>query len=405
MVPASPRIRIVRHEQVRAGALLPNPLNWRRHPKTQIDATRAIIEEIGFTSPLMAMETPDGLLLLDGHLRAALDSDWIVPVDIVDLDEEEGRKSLLTLDPLSAMAEPDPAGIQVLLDSTVFQTQDTALRDMLNLLNQMERLPLPTPGQTDPDTTPPIPEDPYVKTGDIWLLGEHRVMCGEAPKDMAALGDISEALILTDPPYGINIVKNVGRIVKGLGSIGSDRLYRPVIGDDQPFDPTWLFQIGRAQIIFGAPYFANHLTNGTTWLCWDKGMAEEVSFSAFELAWTSFTGRMRMYRHRWSGMVREGSRNEELKVRVHPTQKPVGLLSAILEDFSKPGEIILDPFLGSGSTLIACERLGRICYGMEISEAYVAVAIRRWEQYTARDAILQRTGETFAQYAEHAKSE
>ncbi len=242
-------------------------------------------------------------------------------------------------------------------------------------------------------------------------------------------------LIATDPPYGINIVKlkgikQTGRLgceggptpyggkkgtaaiggSKPYGSVGgggtsdamypyggvharkgrvvSDSLvkaneYYPVVGDDKPFDPTFLLTLSEEQIIFGANYFASKLPDGKAWLAWDKDVSG--NFSQIELAWTSFEGRLRLYRHMWSGLRREGSRKDELSKRIHPTQKPVGLFVQILQDFE--GNPVLDPFGGSGSTLIACEKLGRRCRMMEISEMYCDVIRERWQNFTGKKAI------------------
>ena len=145
-------------------------------------------------------------------------------------------------------------------------------------------------------------------------------MCGDSATDFGLLGDVSDGLVLTDPPYGINIVKalKVGmpgpdttfakRGTVGVPGVVEPRQYMPIANDDRPFDPTWLMDLGTAQIIFGVQYCASKLRDGTSWICWDKGV-ENALFSAFELAWTSVQGHTRMYRHRWSGMVRQGSRD------------------------------------------------------------------------------------------------
>jgi site-specific DNA-methyltransferase (adenine-specific)/modification methylase len=179
-------------------------------------------------------------------------------------------------------------------------------------------------------------------------------------------------------PYG----SKKGRVVSD--SLVKANEYSPVIGDDKPFDPTFLLLLSENQIIFGANYFASKLPDGKAWIAWDKDVSG--NFSQVELAWTSYEGRLRLYRHMWSGLRREGSRDEELTKRVHPTQKPVGLFTQILQDFK--GNVILDPFLGSGSTLIACEKLGRKCYGIEIDPHYCSVILARWEAFTGRKAEL-----------------
>ena len=249
------------------------------------------------------------------------------------------------------------------------------------------------------------------------MLGKHRIVCGVSETDFVRLmpaDDVKGGIVLTDPPYGINIVKGgrvrqIGGKAKIAGSIGgvksfgagvkgkvgvpgvvAPRLYSPMEGDDKPFNPAWVLTLGAAQIIFGAQFFASRLIDRTAWLCWDKVVSDKATFSAFELAWTSFTGRTRMYRHRWSGMLREGDRKTELIDRVHPTQKPVGLFEQILEDVAKKYSIVLDPYAGSGSTLIACEKTDRTCYALETSPAYCDVIVKRWEDFTGRKATRKR---------------
>ena len=242
-------------------------------------------------------------------------------------------------------------------------------------------------------------------------------MCGDSPNDFYQLGDLTGGLVLTDPPYGIEIVKSIkgGSTdtggAKPFGRVGTTsrahfgrrgevlhtgtadgpgvvqpRQYMPIENDDKPFDPAWLLELGKAQIIFGGQFFASKLRDGTAWLCWDKGADLASTFSGFELAWTSFEGRARMYKHKWSGMVREGSRRVELKDRLHPTQKPVGLMEQILESIGRDYVVLLDPYCGSGTTIIAAERQGRTCYAMEIEPRYVDASVNRWETYTGQKA-------------------
>jgi DNA modification methylase len=209
-------------------------------------------------------------------------------------------------------------------------------------------------------------------------------------------------LLLTDPPYGINIVSSNGEVGAtssplgfkgrvGGNVLGHSRRYRSIINDDKPFEPQFLLKYGIKQIIFGANNFATKLPDMPSWLVWDKKDgrgAEGTSYSDIELAWCNTNSKVsRIYRHLWSGLLREGDRKTELKDRVHPTQKPVGLLAEIIMDYSLENQTVLDPFLGSGSTLIACEQTNRICYGMELDPHYVDVIIRRWENYTGSKAV------------------
>ena len=170
-----------------------------------------------------------------------------------------------------------------------------------------------------------------------------------------------------------------------------DNVYAPIIGDEttetakKSYEVSMLFSDN--QIIFGGNYFTDFLPPSRCWIVWDKKVAG--SFADGELAWTSFDKNLRIYEFMWSGMRREGDRITEGKTRVHPTQKPVGMLGDILKDFSQEDDSILDLFGGSGSTLIACEQLGRKCYMAELDPHYCDVIIQRWENFTGRQAILE----------------
>ncbi len=401
---ASPKIRIVRHEQVRADSLLPNPKNWRKHPKAQVDATRAVIERMGFTSPLMARETTDGLLLLDGHLRAALDPTWIVPVDVVDLDEEEGDLSLLTLDPLSAMAHPDTDSLMALLEANRFN--NTAVNDMLEALAN-GATPPPSQGSTDPDDVPLTQEEPYVQRGDIWQCGEHRVMCGDSREmeNVASLmAEKQAAMMWTDPPYGVGYVGKTkqamtlsnddGEVASLLGAVfvqanaslrANARIY--LAAPPGPLNVTF-------RLAFQAIGWAFH--QGLIWVKDTMVLGHSDHHIRHEdilYGWKPGPGRPGRGNHKgaeWYGgndqttvfEIPRPKRSSE-----HPTMKPVALVEANLRNSSRRDDLILDLFLGSGTTLIACERLGRVCYGMEIESRYVQVAIERWQNYTGKKAV------------------
>ena len=132
-------------------------------------------------------------------------------------------------------------------------------------------------------------------------------------------------------------------------------------------------------IIFGGNYFTDFLKPSRCWVVWDK--ENTGNFADAELAWTSFDRGVKLYHYLWNGLAREGSRKAEGKTRVHPTQKPVGLMARILTDFSNEGAKVLDCFGGSGSTLIACEQTGRKCYMAELSEEYIDVIVKRYVNF------------------------
>lgn len=166
--------------------------------------------------------------------------------------------------------------------------------------------------------------------------------------------------------------------------------YKPVIGDDTTDTARDNYEIAKEhtenQVIFGGNYFTDFLSPSRCWVVWDK--ENTGNFADAELAWTSFDKGVKLYHFMWNGLAREGSRKVEGVTRVHPTQKPVGLMAKILSDFCSEGGRVLDCFGGSGSTLIACEQTGRKCYMMELDPHYVDVIIKRWENLTGKKAVL-----------------
>ena len=135
-----------------------------------------------------------------------------------------------------------------------------------------------------------------------------------------------------------------------------------------------MIRVSKNQIIFGGNYFTKHLPPSSCWVVWDKDNAESF-FADCELAWTSFNTAVRKVKWKWFGMLQEDMKHKEY--RYHPTQKPVPVMRWILENYSEPNQIILDPFLGSGTTAIACKMLGRKYIGIEISPEYCKIARRR----------------------------
>jgi len=177
-------------------------------------------------------------------------------------------------------------------------------------------------------------------------------------------------LVLTDPLYGMNRHISGHKVISRFGS------YR----DDKEFDPTPLFEPGANHIFWGANHFANKLPNETRWLMWlkhDHSLFNLRSTSPFELAWTDFGGAARAFRFIWDGSIKQG--RSARQQHLHPNEKPVELMSWCL--FLAPeAKSVLDPFMGSGTTLVAAKQLGRKAIGIEIEEKYCEIAVRRLSQ-------------------------
>lgn len=308
--------------------------------------------------------------------------------------DEEKLNELLK--ELSEMPEFD-------IDLTGFDTSklDEILLDYKNELAEEDEIP-------DINQT-------ITQVGDHYTLGnKHRVLCGDSTDinniDRLLNGE-KAGMLFTDPPYGINAVRGgklggEGRIQfgrtrqpggrNGLGCIGGKnrvkpRIYKKIINDDKPFDPTFLLNLAPVIILWGANCYASKLLDSYGWIVWDKEIPPGTNFSACELAWVNKGNHVRKYTHRWSGMCRAGNRKEELKDRIHPTQKPVGLIAEIFKDY--PYNPVLDLFLGSGSTLIAAEKMNRICYGMELDPYYVDLTITRLCKYAGIKKVIKNNVE------------
>ena len=380
--------RIKELKRVPAGELIPNAKNWRTHPAGQVNAMQGILAEVGWADAVLARETPDGLELIDGHLRKEVAPDDIIPVLVLDVDEAEADKILATHDPLAAMAESNAVNLEALLHEV--KTGSEGLQQMLTDL--AEDVGIESMKQTPEivqDEAPEPPADPVTQPGDLWLLGDHRLLCG----DCSNSGDVSRLLdnqtidaVLTDPPYGIKRDKGFS----GSDGFNGNKTLKPI--KRRTYDDNWdssrpsadtftqLVATAPLSIIFGGNFFADLLPVSTHWLVWDKEQTMPT-FGDCELAWTNSTRTsVKLYKHPWNGLI--GKEKE----RYHPTQKPVALFASILSDYTDDGETIFDPFLGSGTTLIACEQLSRKCYGMEIDPAYCDVIVQRWENLTGKKA-------------------
>jgi DNA modification methylase len=189
-------------------------------------------------------------------------------------------------------------------------------------------------------------------------------------------------LLIADPPYGFSQSKQL-RPTRAAHDIGKSSGLPMVHGDDEPFDPTPLLIFDR-KILFGANHYAKLLPETRSWLVWDKRDESEPDNNGdAELIWTDIDGVIRTYRQCWRGVARANDSLEPMK-HVHPTQKPVNLMMWLLERYTKPGDLIFDPYMGSGPIAKACQLLGRRYIGVELVETYCATAVKRLQQSVMR---------------------
>lgn len=406
------RDRVRELRRVKAGELVPNPKNWRTHPKAQADALRGILAEVGYADALLARELPDGsLILVDGHLRAETTPEQEVPVLVLDINEAEADKLLLSLDPLAALAETNAVALDALLREV--DTGSEGLQQMYADLAEAADLYQDADKEVVEDEVPEPPADPITKPGDLWLLGEHRLLCGDSTKaeDVERLMEGAKAdMMVTDPPYNVEYEGNYiqsGRILKKEQKVWSGG----IANDNLSNFGEWLasvFAACDAAIDAGSAIYVWHPPGEDGKYFWSAWPYDKWHFQV-DLVWNKtsliisrwdYKPQHELCMYGWKGKNRSwiGPNNEPTvwdiprqqgasgELREHPTQKPVECMARAIRNHDGS---VYDPFLGSGTTLIAAEQLGRKCYGMEISPAYCDVIVNRWETLTGKKAELE----------------
>jgi len=395
--------------------LIPYARNSRTHSEEQVLQIASSIREFGFNNPVL-IDQDGGIIAGHGRVLAArkVGISEVPTIELSHLTDTQKKAYVIADNKIALNAGWDEEMLKLELEELKLADFDIDLTgfsdEEFNLL--MDEHEPQKEGLTDDDAIPELTEDPVSKQGDIWILGNHRVMCGDSTSidDIEKLmdGEIAD-MVFTDPPYGISIVSAVGKVDGGgvpkFGKVGGSKVvdakdYPVIIGDDttqtaRDFYSTCLSAGFENFIIWGGNYFTDFLTPSHCWLVWDK--KNTGNFADVELAWCSLSKSAKLYSHLWNGMSREGDHKTELSTRVHPTQKPVGLFVQIFSDFEF--DSVFDGFLGSGSTLVACEKTGKTCYGIEMSANYIDVIVKRWQDFTGKDAVLESTGLTFNNYA------
>ena len=393
------RDRIKELRRVPANELRPNPKNWRTHPEKQLNAIRGVLAEVGFAGAELARELEDGTLeLIDGHARAEVAGTAKVPVLILDVNEAEANKILATFDPIGAMAESDAAKLDSVLREV--ETANEDLSQMIaDLANDAGLYLDDVSPEINEDEVPEPPSDPVTKLGDVWILGIHRLLCGDSTNqnDVNVLMDGKKAdLWLTDPPY--NVAYEGGS--KKRKAIDNDNMQE---NDFRVFLQK-AFACAFSICKQGSSFYIWHAdTEGYAFRGAIKDCGEQVRQC---LVWNKnnsmFSRQDYHWKHEpclygWKSGAAHGWYTDRKQTTVlefdrppksdeHPTMKPVNLFSYQIGNSTAPQGLVYDSFLGSGTTLIAAEQLGRTCYGMELSPQYCDVIVERWQNLTGEKA-------------------
>jgi DNA modification methylase len=397
------------------GELIPYARNPRTHSDGQVAQIAASIREFGWTNPVL-VDGEDGIIAGHGRVLAArkLGLDQVPVIELAHMSEAQKRAYVLADNQLALNAGWDEALLRIEL--TDLETLGVDLGLIGFGAGELERLLAGNSreGLTDDDAAPDLPEKPVTRTGDLWAMGEHRLLCGDAT-DLAVINLVMSGnlanMTFTDPPYNVD-----------YGSSAKDKLRgnkRKILNDDLGAGFEAFLQAACGTIL--------SVTKGAVYVCMSSSELHTLqrAFTAAGGKWSTFViwakntftlGRadyQRQYEpilygwrdgsdHYWCGARDQGDFwliNKPAKNDLHPTMKPVVLVERAIRNSSRRRDVVLDPFAGSGSTLIACEKAGRQTRLVELDRKYCDVIVRRWQEWSGGTAILDGDGRSFAEIA------
>ena len=395
--------------------IIPYAMNSRTHSDDQVNQVAASIKEFGFTNPILVDEF-NVIIAGHGRLLAAkkLGLDQVPTITLEGLTEAQRKAYVIADNKLALKAGWDDQALQAELERLKELDFDLELTgfDPDELAKLLE--PDQVDGLTDEDAVPEVPDEPVTKEGDIWICGNHRVMCGDSTSIDAVekLMDGKQAdMMFTDPPYNIasenkGVAANVSKAHKDLMDSDWDK--------DFQIEPPLNCALSVMAKDCAVYVCTSHHLAGRIW-DWMKEWADHFSYcvwskpdpmpSLTKRHWTWDT-ELIPYATRGKHIFNaEAGKHSPSTWRInkqqgsektgHPTQKPVAVPFHAIEKSSRNNQIVLDLFGGSGSTLIACEKAIRCGNIMELDPKYVDVIVKRWQDFTGKEAVLESTGETF----------
>lgn len=396
--------------------LIPYARNARTHSEAQVAQIAASIKEWGWTTPVLVDEE-SGIIAGHGRVMAAQKLALKeVPVMVATGWTEAQKKAYVLADnQLALNAGWDTDLLKVELQEINGLDFDMGLMGFSDDFLQSVLVET-TEGLTDEDAVPDVPEEPETKPGDVWVLGRHRLMCGDSTSadDVAkALNGVEPHLMVTDPPYGVEYSagwRNEAMPQKNdpkRWKDGSGRATGAVANDDKAdWREAWALFPGDVAYVWHAGIYAGTVAESLE-AC-DLGIRSQIIWAKNNMAigrgdyhWQHepcwYAVRKGRKGHYCGGRKQTTVWNIDKPRKSetgHSTQKPVECMRRPVVNNSSPGQAIYDPFLGSGTTLIACEMEGRACHGLELNPAYCDVIKKRWEDFTGQKAVLERSEET-----------
>lgn len=405
-----------RVERRAVSTLIPYARNARTHSDAQVAQIAASIGEWGWTVPVLVDES-GGIIAGHGRVLAARKLGLAdVPVMVAaGWSEAQKRAYVLADNKLALNAGWDEALLGVELKGLAELGFDVGLTGFS--ADEMAALTVEqNPGLTDPDDVPDAHAEPATVLGDVWLLGRHRLVCGDSTTVEAVdacLAGVKPHLMVTDPPYGVEYDadwRNKAMRVDGAPADG--RAVGKVMNDDRAdWSEAWALFAGDVAYVWHSGTMGHTVADSLiasgfdirAQVIWVKSNfaisrghyhpQHEPCFYAVRKSATGHWAGDRKQTTIWQ--IPKPAKSET----GHSTQKPVECMRRPIENNSNPGQAVYEPFSGSGTTIIAAEMTGRACHAIELSPAYVDVAVLRWQAFTGQAATLERTGETFDQLA------
>ena len=397
-------------------ALIPYARNSRTHSDAQVAQIAASIREFGWTNPVL-VDGSNGIIAGHGRVLAArkLGFEQVPVIELAHLTESQKRAYVLADNKLAENAGWDDELLRIELEALQaagFDLSQTGFADdeLAALMAELAG----NEGLTDDDAVPEVTDDPVSQPGDVWLLGEHRLLCGDATDPVALetlMGSDLADMAFTDPPYNVNYANTAKDKQRGT--------HRPILNDNLGEGFAGFLSAACANLLAyskGAVYIAMSSSELDTLQLAFRGAGGKWSTFIIWAKNTFTLGRadyQRQYEpilygwrdgvdHFWCGDRDQGDVwfiNKPVKNDLHPTMKPVELVERAIRNSSKTRDIVLDLFGGSGTTLIAAEKTQRRARLVELDPKYVDVIVKRWQDYTGKAATLAATGKTFAECA------
>ena len=405
------------YKKAKVEFLIPYARNSRTHSESQVDKIAASIKEFGFLNPII-VDGDGGIVAGHGRLLAAkkLGMEYLPTIEADHLTDAQRRAYVIADNRLALDAGWDDDLLRVEFDDLRADGFDLELTGFT--LDEISALQIEeVEGLTDEDSVPEVPEDPVTVEGDVWLLGNHRLMCGDSTSidavDKLMDGQKPNTMV-TDPPYGVELDQSWRDDALGSKALGKGNAGLVENDDQADWTDVWALFTGNVAYVWHASKFTDVVMESlrktglepSQQIIWNKSvmvMGRSDYHFKHEPCWYAIR---KGQGHNWKGDRKQttiwdasppnhimgGSKEEKT---THPTQKPAALYEKSYLNHTNPGEYVYEPFGGSGTSIVVCEKLGRRSLTMELDPKDCDVIVKRWQEFTGNDATLESDGGTF----------